>query len=566
MRKKTILLTLILAVLTVFSLQSQGPVPFSARNGMVSTAHPLASEAALKILQAGGNAVDAAVAAAFAIGVVEPDGSGIGGGGGMVVYLNDVKESYYINYYGYSSENAVSLNFNSTRDRASGKSVGVPGTVGGLLAAHSKFGSLPLATVMAPAIEYASKGFRIDNTLARLILDNIEVVMSDPATAAVFLEDGFPKMEGDLLVQAELAEVLREISLRGRAAFYEGKYAEAFVRGLGERGGVLTLEDFALYDPVITSPLKGTYRGYDVLSTALPQGGSTLILGLNILENWDFSKSAHFSKSAETFQVIAETQKLITADRYAYIADPMMVDVPVKGLLSKEYALSRFRDISMDKLDPPTYRQTPAGKPFDYNNDNPEESESIEADIQGHTTTLSVIDKDGNAVALTQTLGLFFGSGQTVSGVLFNCAMTNYSYTSNNVNLIDNRKQCRSTITPAIVLKNGNPFLIVGSPGSARITSTVMELIINIIDFGMNVEEANIAPRFYCQKMEDFLHIEAGIDPAVLLKLEGMGHKLKVYDDIDLFFGGAQMIMVDPVTGIYYGSADKRRGGEVKGY
>ncbi len=555
-----------LVVSSAVVLQSQTPAPFSGRNGMASTAHPLASEAAVSILKAGGNAVDAAVAAAFAIGVVEPDGSGLGGGGGMVIYLKENGESYYINYYGHSSENAVSLKFSSSRDRASGKSVGVPGTVGGLLMAHTKFGKLPLATVMAPAIEYASKGFRVDNTLATLILDNIEVIMSDPATAATFLDDGFPRMEGDLLVQSELAEVLKEISVKGRAGFYEGKYAEAFVKGLAERGGVLTLDDLASYEPVLTKPLSGTYRGYDVLSTALPQGGSTLILGLNILENWDFSKSEHFSKSAETFQVIAETQKLITADRYAFVADPLKVDVPVKGLLSKEYALSRFKSINMDKLDPPTYRQTAAGKPFDFNSEPEEDAGSEEIDMGGHTTTLSVIDRDGNAVALTQTLGLFFGSGQTVSGVLFNSAMTNYSYTTANVNLIGNRKQCRSTITPTIILKDGNPFLIVGSPGSARITSTVIELVVNIIDFGMDVEMANIAPRFYCQKMEDFLHVESGIEPSVLSKLEAMGHNIKLYEGIDLFFGGAQIIMVDPATGIYYGSADKRRGGIVAAY
>ena len=177
-----------------------------------------------------------------------------------------------------------------------------------------------------------------------------------------------------------------------------------------------------------------------------------------------------------------------------------------------------------------------------------------------------MIDKDGNAVALTQTLGLFFGSGQTVSGVLFNCAMTNYSYNVENVNYLQNSKQCRTSITPTIILKEGDPFLVLGSPGASRIISTIIELVVNVIDFGMDVNAANLAPRFYCQKFEDYLHVEAGIKPEVRAELEYMGHPVKVYEGTDLFFGGAQMIFVDPVTGVYSGSADKRRGGIAIGY
>jgi gamma-glutamyltranspeptidase/glutathione hydrolase len=185
----------------------------------------------------------------------------------------------------------------------------------------------------------------------------------------------------------------------------------------------------------------------------------------------------------------------------------------------------------------------------------------------GHTTHLSVIDKDGNAVALTQTLGLFFGAGQTISGVLFNCAMTNYSYnTSESPNIIDNGKQCRSSITPTILLKGNRPFLVVGSPGAGRIIGTLFELIINVVDFEMDVSSANLAPRFYCLKHDDFIHMESGIKPEVRDEMERMGHNIRVYEGIDLFFGGAQMIYIDPETGLYYGSADRRRGGIAKGY
>jgi gamma-glutamyltranspeptidase/glutathione hydrolase len=390
--------------------------------------------------------------------------------------------------------------------------------------------------------------------------------MSDPVTSSVFLDEGFPRMEGDILIQKELSTVLKEIAENGRDAFYEGRFAEEFVKGIKERGGVLTLNDFSGYQAELSEPIRGTYRGFDILTAGLPQAGVSLVMGLNILENYDFSKSPHFSESASTLHVIAEALKLVTADRYAFVGDPDFVDVPLKGMLSKEYARERYNSINMTKLDPPTYRQAQAGNPHAHNYVNGSDVVMELAEVEGHTTTLAVMDKDGNAVALTQTLGLFFGSGQTVAGVLFNSAMTNYSYGSSNANILQNSKQCRSTITPTIVLKDDSPYLILGSPGAARIISTVLELTVNVIDFGMNVEEANLAPRFFCQKLEDFIHLEGGIDERVISDLEGMGHNVKRYEGIDLFFGGAQMIILDPLTGLLHGSADKRRGGSAIGY
>ncbi len=566
MRKLTLYLILFLVLIVNTGVRGQSMSPTTGRNGMVATAHPLASAAAVEMLKSGGNAVDAAVAAAFTIGVVEPDGSGLGGGGGMVIYLKDQQKSIFINYYGRSSENASQVDFKSGRDSYTAKAIEVPGTVAGLLLAHEKFGSLPLKKIMEPAIKHAEDGFAIDQTLAKLILDNIDNIMSDSVTASVFLDDGFPRMEGETLVQKELARVLRGIAEKGRKGFYEGKQAEAFVEGIQARGGVLTLKDFSSYQAEITSPMKGTYRGYDVLTSNVPQSGISLVEGLNMLENFDLKASGHFSESARTLHIMAEVDKLIYADRYQYLGDPDFVTVPVKGLSSKEYALQRFNSINQSKLDPPRYRDAEYGDPGVYENNLTRETVREPEPAEGHTTHLSVIDKDGNAVALTQTLGLFFGSGQTVSGVLFNNAMTNFSYNVENVNYIQNSKRCRTSITPTIILKNGDPFLILGSPGASRIITTLIELVVNVIDFGMNVNEANLAPRFYCQKFEDYLHVESGIKPEVCEELEKMGHAIKIYKGIDLFFGGAQIIMVDPVTGEYSGSADKRRGGIAMGY
>lgn len=566
MQKRYFFLVLFLAFFFQISAQVQSVAPSHGKKGMVATAHPLASAAALEMLKSGGNAVDAAVAAAFTIGVVEPDGSGIGGGGGMVIFLKKENKSFFINYYGRSSENATTVDFKSGRDSYSAKAIDVPGTVAGLLMAHKKFGKLPLKKILGPAIHHAEAGFPIDGTLAKLIIDNVENIMKDSVTATVFLQDGFPKMEGEILVQKDLSGVLKTISEKGKDGFYKGKLAEEFVKGIQKRGGVLTLKDFSGYEPRLTQPLKGNYRGYDILTANLPQSGIALIQGLNMLENFDLKGSGHFSESAKTLHIIAETEKLIYADRSEFVGDPDFVKVPVEGLTSKEYAKVRFNSINQSKLDPPAYRDAKVGDPFSFG---PSPAGKPVAELEaagGHTTHLSVIDKDGNAVSLTQTLGLFFGSGQMVSGVLFNNGMTNFSYVKGSVNYLQNSKECRSSISPTIIMKNNAPFLILGSPGASRITCTVLELILNVIDFKMDVSQANLAPRFYCQKFEDFLQVESGIKPEVRSELEKMGHKIKVYEGIDLFFGGAQMIYIDPVTHEYLGSADKRRGGVALGY
>jgi gamma-glutamyltranspeptidase/glutathione hydrolase len=300
MRAKSFNIILVLVIVFNLAVQGQSQPSSTGRNGMVATAHPIASAAALEMLKSGGNAVDAAVAAAFTIGVVEPDGSGIGGGGGMVIYLNKQKRSYFINYYGRSSDNASSIEFVSSRDSHNATAIGVPGTVAGLLLAHEKFGSLPLKKILEPAINYAENGFQIDKTLAKLILDNVETIMMDSVTASIFLQDGFPRMEGDLLVQKDLAEVLKTIAKIGRRGFYEGKYAGKFVKGIQDRGGVLTRKDFSSYRAKILKPLEGTYRGYEILTANIPQSGISLIEGLNMLENYDLRGSGYFADSAST--------------------------------------------------------------------------------------------------------------------------------------------------------------------------------------------------------------------------------------------------------------------------
>jgi len=620
MKRKRLIIWVFLFLPLLLSAQSYSLV--SGENGMAATAHPLATEVAIEILKDGGNAIDAAVAAAFAIGVVEPDGSGIGGGGGMVVFIKEENKSYFINYYAKSPARTP-RRFDTSKSRHSGEAICVPGTVAGLTLAHEKFGSLPLSRVLEPAIRLAEDGFPIDGSLGSLILDFAEVLAKDESTGAIFLDGDFPLMQGDILIQEDLATVLKEIAKKGRDGFYKGHIAESLVAGIKERGGNVSLKDLESYQPNVLAPLYGTYRGYEVLSATPPQSGASVIQGLNILENINLRQLGHYTQNPKTLHLIAETFRKVYTDRYYHIGDPDYFDVPVIGLTSKDYARTRFAAINQYYPDPPRYRDTEMGNPGrfnkrsdnvgrrqrqliidDFDNDfsfndfdefdswgrrrpansekdslpssKPAEKvkkadedilESIleENEFDGWTTHLSVIDSYGNAVSLTQTLGTFFGSTQTVNGVLFNNAMTNFS-TTDNPNKLRRNKFPRTSIAPTIVLKDGDPFLIIGSPGGARIISTMLLLLVNVIDFDMNVEEANRAPRFFTQKWEDHLHLESEIGQDIIDEIEKMGHSIMVRGSLDIFFGGVQMILVDQKSGKYFGSADLRRGGSALGY
>lgn len=614
------------------TILAQTPEPVaevaSGHNGMVATAHPLASQAALEMLKAGGNAVDAAVAAAFAIGVVEPDGSGVGGGGGMVVYLRDRDQAFYINYYQRTSESIDKIKYDPESDRHTAKAVLVPGTVAGLTTALKEFGTLPLSQVMAPAIRYAERGFAIDATLAQLILDNTEMLLEDSVTSATFLDEGFPRMEGDTLRQPALAHTLKKIAAEGADGFYKGEVAKDLSSEITGRGGIMTMEDLADYRAELTTPVEGTYRGYRILSANAPQSGASIIEALNILENENLRALGHYSTSPATLHLMAETFKRVYADRWQYLGDPEFSYIPLNGLISKQFGWERYDDINRYRAEPREYRKTQAGNParydqarqvqagrsqekssgktYEWNDDEEDTKTSYEEwgedlfdswgghkksdkdkakektagkekvkdtvvvpesgeEFDGHTTHLSIIDADGNMVALTQTLGTFFGAGIIVDGVLLNCGMSNFSKTAP-VNMVKPGMQPRSSISPTVVLKNDKPFMVVGSPGASRIISTVTEIIVNVIDFNMDAAQANVAPRFYCQKFDDYLHLEGGISEDVGEQLDHMGHNIRWYQGRDLFFGGAQLIIVDPATGTYYGSADPRRGGVAIGY
>jgi gamma-glutamyltranspeptidase/glutathione hydrolase len=578
------LLVLILVVAPAFvyaqeySVGTKGKAA-AGKNVMIATAHPLATQAGMEMFQKGGNAIDAAVAAAFAIGVVEPDGSGLGGGGGMLIRRKD-GSAVYINYYGQSSSKVMDVGFVYGKDNQTAKAILIPGTVAGLAAALHQYGTLPLSAVLQPAIRYAEKGFPIDETLSKIILDNTNLVQLHSATASVYLQDGFPRTEGDTVHQDNLAKTLRAIAQQGPAAFYTGPIAKAIADEVVKCGGMMTMEDLATYQPTITEPLTALYRGFTVLSAPPPHSGITVIEALNILQNADLKSLGYYASSAESFHLLAETIRRAYADRTAFLADPRFESVPVKGLLSPAFARSRFDDISMTAVNPPEYRRTTTGTPLKFEVDEPKPAAAdssgkgvglgshdpgkVFEPVGGHTTQISVMDREGNLVSLTQTLGTFFGSGVTASGVLLNNGMSNFASTAR-VNVVQPNKQPRSSIAPSILLKDGKPFMVVGSPGAARIPATVVTLIVNAVDYGLDAEKTNSAPRFLCQRSDQYLSLEARFTTETQDGMKKKGHQLRLYDDFDLFFGGAQIILVDP-SGTMYGSADPRRGGTAMGY
>lgn len=562
-------------LLPVIILASGDPVV--GKGGMAATANPYATDIAVKILQNGGNAIDAAVAASFMLGVVEPDASGLGGGGGMLIYIKAEDKFYYLNFYPKSGSKEEVKQYRSLGSKNDQNVVCVPGQVDGLITAVEKFGSKPLAELILPSAEMAENGFPLDNIVAQIILDNFELVSKYPSSAEIYFNEGFPRMEGELLIQGDLAKTLRQIASGGRSAFYESVIADHIITEVNSRGGYLTKDDFRNFQTEISNPLISDYRGNKIISADIPQSGAFIIESLNILENFDIPALGSPVKSAKSFHLIAETLKRMYTDRSEFLGDPNFSDIPVEGIISKPYGRSRSLMINPEKMSPENYKDTETGNPFEYLQDSEASELSTDENSSmayleylnspdysgGHTSHLSVIDKDGNIVSLTQTLGTFFGSGLTVDGVLLNSIMTNFSR-SYKPNIIDKAKQPASAISPTIILTKNNGAIAIGSPGAGRIVSAIIEVTLNILDFGMNIQEANDAPRFYCRKNEEFIHAENRFTEDIYNTLKAMGHNIQLYPEYDKFFGGVHIVELDMNSNTFFGSADPRRGGTAK--
>lgn len=532
-------------------------------HGMVAAAHPLASQVGVDVLKAGGNAVDAAVAVGFALGVVEPNASGIGGGGLMLIWFADSGTVVFIDSRERAPAAATADMFELDDNGRvkpdargfnpvviGGRSVAVPGEVAGLLAALDRYGSMNRHQVMQAAIDYAEEGIAVSPVLAGIIAENYEALATFPASEKTFLKDGFPREAGDTLRNPELAGTLRLIADQGRDAFYHGPVAQSIVDAVQADGGLITLEDLAGFEVSFRTPVSSTYRGYEIISAPPPSSGGTHVIELlNIMENFDVK--AMGLNSAESIHAWAEAQKLMYSDREEYMGDSDYVEVPLKGLTSKQYAREQFARIDMDSvLDLP-----PNGDAWTVDSGS------------GSTTHFSVVDSHGNMVAYTKTINHFFASGITTpgTGIVLNDQMDDFDKRPGQANSIAGGKRPLSSMSPTLLLKDGKPFATIGSPGGKRILSTVAMLISDLVDFNMDIQSAINTPRI--NNYEDGpLKIEARIPADVQDALKQKGHELQLKKDFDLYFGGAQGIVIDQRNGVMHGGADPRRDGKAIGY
>jgi gamma-glutamyltranspeptidase/glutathione hydrolase len=507
--------------------------------GAVATISEKASESAIAILNKGGNAIDAAVAAAATLGVTDPFSCGIGGGGFMVIYLAKDKRVITIDHRetapaSFSTavfqENGKPVDFDTAV--ASGAAVGVPGTVRGWHEALQRYGTMSFKQVLAPAIDVATKGFPVSETFHKLTTENERKFQLFTSTSHLYLRNGKAVPAGAILKNPDMAKAYREIAARGYKAFYEGPMARAMVdavnrpplaKGVDVRPGTMSMADLANYEARIRQPVRSTYRGYDIYGMSLPSsGGIAVAEALNILEGYELKNLPR----PNVEHLYLEASRMAFADRNAYLADPEYVDAPVDGILSKQFAAQRRSLIRPDKA----AAVVPAGDAFLYENDQsfplrPQQNLIMREGT--HTTHLTVSDRSGNVVSYTFTIESWGGSGIVVPGYgfLLNNEMTDFDFTGPAPNIPEAGKRPRSSMAPTIVLKDGKPAFTIGSPGGATIITTVLQTIVNYLDLGMPMDKAIDAPRL-SQRNSRETSVEPGfIGTQQARGLENFGHK-----------------------------------------
>lgn len=545
MRRPFLAATLVLACLS--SAQAQGTVPAPgqpilsaqsrllpvlARNGMVSSQERRASEIGVEIMKRGGNAVDAAVATGFALAVTLPRAGNLGGGGFMLVHVAKTGETIAIDYRETAPAAATRDMFldskgdpDPAKSRDSGLSIGVPGTVRGLALAHGKYGSgkFSLAQLIEPAVRLAREGIPVEDDLADSLPAAAPKFAKFPASAAVFLKDGKALRRGDIFLQPDLATTLDAIRQQGPDAFYTGRIASQIATAVRDAGGVMTEADLAAYKPVLRPVVRGSYRGYEIASMPPPSsGGVHLVQILNILEGYDLK--AMGAGSAAALHVLAEAMKPAYADRATFLGDPDRVKVPVKGLTSKKYAEGQRAAIDLSKARKAD--DIRSGDPLPYESD--------------QTTHFSVVDGEGNAVANTYTLNFSYGMGMIAAGtgVLMNNEMDDFSaktgaqnaygLVGGDTNSVHPGARPLSSMTPTFLFRDGKLVMVTGSPGGSRIITTVLQVIVNVVDFGMNIAEAVAAPRIHHQWKPDAIMVETGFSPDTLKMLVDRGQSVRL--------------------------------------
>lgn len=553
---------LALLLLVALPVSAASRLPVRAKHVMVATVDPIASRVGAEIMRRGGNAVDAAVAVALALAVTWPEAGNIGGGGFMLIRNAD-GTSVAIDYrerapLAATRDMYLDANGNVIKDASllGYKAVGVPGTVAGLALANRRYGKLPWREVVEPSRRLAAEGFRVSDYLARSLQNkrNMERLSKFPESWRIYERGGRPYQMGELFVQPELAATLARIE-KNPADFYRGQIARQIVAAMHAHGGIITAADLRGYEPTVRKPLQATYRGYEIVTMPPPSsGGVVLIEMLHMLEHYDLASMGWHS--SEEVHTMVEVMRRAYADRARYLGDTDFVHgVPIAGLMSRPYADERRKDI--DPLHATDSKTIGAGEPQRY--------ESTE------TTHFSIVDAAGDVVSNTYTNNDSYGSAVTVpgAGFLLNDEMDDftskpgvpnvYGLIQGEANAIAPQKRPLSSMTPTIVLKDGKVLFAVGSPGGSTIINTVLEVIVNVLDFDMDIQQAIDAPRFHHQWLPDKIAWEPfEFSRDTREALEKMGH---VFAEKPVFIGDAQAVAVDPQNGDRLGACDPRRGG-----
>ena len=569
------LLPALATLLTATILFAVPVAPVRARHGMVASVQQLASRAGIEILQSGGNAVDAAVATGFALAVVHPQAGNLGGGGFMLIrmaagptHFLDYREkapsaataNMYLDSLGNIVENASTIGY---------KAIGVPGSVAGLTFAEKKYGKLTLAKVMAPAIRLARQGFALSARDAKDLQD--QYLGEFPESRYIFQRNGKYYKAGEIFRQPALARTLERIA-RDPEEFYHGAMARELAGSIQKGGGLVTAEDLAHYEVKEREPVRGAYRGYEIISAPPPSsGGIALLEILNILEGYDLGRLG--ADSAESMHLTLEAYRRAFFDRAEFLGDPDFAQIPVAQLIDKKYAAAWRQSIDPAHATRSDQLKRPAifSQLEQYAAAHPQPTAVIDPP---HTTHYSIVDAQGNAVAVTTTLNDTFGSRVTAGGLgfLLNDEMDDftskpgapnlYGLVQGPANAIAPGKRPLSSMMPTMVLKDSKLFLVMGSPGGSRIITTVANILMGVVDYGLNIQQAVDAPRFHNQWLPDATLLELGIPPKTIARLDTMGHRVQTH----AYWSDGECVAIDLRTGERLGASDFRNGGKAVGY
>ena len=557
--------------------------PVHAQHGIVVSVHELASRAGVEMMEVGGNAVDAAVATGFALAVVHPAAGNLGGGGFMLVRMADGKAHFldyremapaaatrdmYLDSQGNVIEGASEIGY---------KAIGVPGSVAGMVYAEQKYGKLTLKQVMGPAIRLARDGYALSWGEAGDLHD--KYLAEFPESRRIFQRDGKYYLPGEIFRQPDLARTLERIAAKPDD-FYHGALARELAAAMRNGGGLITADDLAHYEVKEREPIRGTYRGYDIISAPPPSsGGTVLIESLNILEGYDLAKLG--DRSAQSIHYTTEAFRRAFFDRAEFMGDPDFSKIPVAQLIDKKYGAAWRDSIDSDHASGSQELKRPAifSELEQYAAAHPLPRANHESP---HTTHYSVVDAEGNAVAVTTTINDWFGSRVTAEGLgfLMNDEMDDFSakpgvpnsdgLIQGAANVVGPGKRPLSSMTPTIVMRDGKVFLVLGSPGSSKIITTVANVLMGVIDYGMNIQEAVNAPRFHNQWLPDVLYVERWFSPDTVQALQKMGYHvqfgLREGPDAGGYWSDAECIAIDPKSGERLGASDGRNNGKAVGY